>query len=436
MTLVLIVPSFYSTNLTSFSWNFLLTNLLIGIISFFMIIVETRKSPYSLHLIHWIFHYTFFFIAPLVQYLYGTFPWRLLYSSNVELLVITNLTILLWHFCWIIPTKFIKPKEPSKELYSLHISYKKIFTLFFLSFIVLVYLLSVYGFGGLFTRGSEADNLVSNSSLQLFLWFFARSIPVVLLVLLGRKTNRSKLLTMIALILVILTNFPSATPRFWAAALIMGLIFTFFKIKSRNILIYFILLGLNIVFPILATVRNASNVSEFFMLLNPNQILSKNLITADYDAFSMIAYTWKYIEIFGTTYGNQLLTVILFFVPRSLWADKSIGSGHLVADNLGFVFSNVSSPLPAEGLINFGVFGVILFALFFSSLLLKVDNLYWKSNQPFIKTIYPFWIGFFFFIMRGDMLSSCAFTFGFTFCFILFRPKLKKIQSDKSLDNV
>jgi oligosaccharide repeat unit polymerase len=431
MTLVLIVPSFYTTNLINFSWNFLLTNLLIGTISFIMIILETRKTPYSLHLIQWIFQYTFFFIAPLVQYLQGTFPWGFLFSENDFLLILTNLTILLWQVCWIIPVKFLKhPPKAEMDSYSLHVSNNKINILFLLSFLVFGYLLYIFGLGGLFTRGSEAVN-INNSSLQLFLMYSGRAIPVALLVLLGirmKQHGKNKILMTMAIILVLITNFPVATPRFWTAAVFLGLIITFFNLKSKNKLVYFIFLGLNFLFPLLATARNASNLNEFFSSIELGRMLSTNLLTADYDAFSMVSYTLKYIEMLGSTHGNQLLTVLFFFVPRSIWVDKSIGSGHLVADSLTFSFSNVSSPLLAEGIINFGILGVILFALLFSTLCLKIDRLYWRTSKPFIKTVYPFWIGFFFFIMRGDLLSSFAFTFGFTFCFIVFRPKLKRKQ--------
>lgn len=63
------------------------------------------------------------------------------------------------------------------------------------------------------------------------------------------------------------------------------------------------------------------------------------------------------------TYGNQLLGVLLFWVPRSIWSNKPIGSGAFMAEITNLDFSNISMNYFAEGYINFGVFGMFLFLL-------------------------------------------------------------------------
>jgi hypothetical protein len=63
------------------------------------------------------------------------------------------------------------------------------------------------------------------------------------------------------------------------------------------------------------------------------------------------------------TYGKQLLTTVLFFVPRALWPGKSVGSGHFVSGLSRLSFSNISMNFFGEGYINFGYFGIMLFIL-------------------------------------------------------------------------
>lgn len=425
---ILIVPSLYSTKLTSFSFSFIGTNILVGIISLFMIIRETNINPYSLHLVHWFFQFSFFFIAPAVQYFENRFPWGFLTSTNSELLVKTNIIILIWQFFWAIQTLLVNNNYRSSEMKNdkqVFVSYKKIFIVSILSLLVTLYFVYLYGFSGLFTRGSDIENSINNSSLMLVVLVTLRSIPVILLtlIIIKMKTNRGfiiKLLFILSSIMLLITNFPSATPRYWAAAVYLGLFITFFRIKSKNLIVILLTLGLNVIFPLLAGARRVDNLGDF--LNNITISFGNNITSGDYDAFSSISHTIFYIEHFGSTLGNQLLTVLLFFVPRSIWPNKSLGSGYVVAETIGLPFKNVSSALPAEGLINFGIIGVIFFSLLISRLCSYLDSIYWLGNKSSIKIAYPFWIGFFFFIMRGDLLSSTAYLFGFTICFFIFKP--------------
>ncbi|NTR28688.1 oligosaccharide repeat unit polymerase [Enterococcus faecium] len=428
--MILILPSFISNQyLTTLNYGFILTNLLIGVVSWFMIVYETRKAPYSLHLIHWVFQFVFFFIASAVHYWENTFPWGFL-TSNSEYLLKANLVILVWQFLWILATKVKSPNQVITKTKSdkTFVSYAKINFVFILSFLVMLYFIYLYGFSGLFTRGSNMTNLVDNSSFRTVITVTLRSIPVLLLTLIALKMRSNKgpilkIVLLIAIGITLLTNFPSATARYWAAAIYLGLFLTFFNIKSRNLVVFLLIFGLNVIFPILGGARRVETLGEFLSGISFS--LGSNLTSGDYDAFSQIAHTMFYIDHYGITMGKQLLTVMLFFVPRSIWESKSIGSGYLVAEGIQLPFYNVSSPLPAEALINFGIIGVIGFAICISKLFSWLDKQYWEGNKPSIKIIYPFFIGFTFFVMRGDMLSSIAYIVGFSICFLLFKPKLK-----------
>lgn len=425
---VLILPSIYKTNIESHNYYFILTNFLIGLISFVMILKETKKATYSLQVIHWIFQYSFFFIAPAVQYLENTFPWGFLTYNDTGLLVKANFIILIWQFFWILQTIiFNKVPEIKNNKTVYFVSYTKINIVFVLSILVTLYFIYAYGLTGLFTRGSSMENTIGNSSIMLIVSVSLKSIPVVLLTLISikMKTHKGIILKIIftaSVCLLLLSNFPTSTARYWAAAVYMGLFISYFTIKSKNTLAILLILGLNVIFPIFGAARRTESFFEF--LAGINITFGSNLLSGDYDAYSSIGHTLFYIENYGSTLGKQLLTVLLFFIPRSIWPDKSVGSGYLVADSIGLPFNNVSSTLPAEGLINFGIIGVVVFAFFVSRLCSFIDRQYWLKNNPRVRIIYPFWIGFFFFIMRGDMLSSVAYLLGFTIFFFIFSPKL------------
>jgi hypothetical protein len=115
------------------------------------------------------------------------------------------------------------------------------------------------------------------------------------------------------------------------------------------------------------------------------------------------------------TYGRQLLGVLLFFVPRSIWPDKPIGSGAELAQEYGFVFSNISMNYFGDGYINFGYLGIVIFLIGFSIFCAKMDIAFWKNyyaNSPYVNVSYLLLLGLIIFILRGDLLSSTAYTVG------------------------
>lgn len=57
-----------------------------------------------------------------------------------------------------------------------------------------------------------------------------------------------------------------------------------------------------------------------------------------------------------------------------------------MGDNLGWSFKNVSCPLPGEMLINFGMIGMLIFALFFGFLINGLIILIGKILQTMVLT--------------------------------------------------
>lgn len=112
--------------------------------------------------------------------------------------------------------------------------------------------------------------------------------------------------------------------------------------------------------------------------------------------------------------GRQALGALLFFVPRSIWPGKPIGSGATTAIEANYALTNVSMNILGEGYINFGIVGVFLVVALFGFVCGKIERAYWRQtyNPGVLSAYYLFFIGAVVFIFRGDLLSSFAYSVG------------------------
>ena len=108
------------------------------------------------------------------------------------------------------------------------------------------------------------------------------------------------------------------------------------------------LAALFLVFPLASTFRNSLEVKVQFR--NPLQ----SLTGGDFDSFDQINNAVFYVAVHGTTHGQQLLGVIFFWVPRSIWPNKAVDTGILLAEFRNYSFTNLSAPLKAEFFVNGG----------------------------------------------------------------------------------
>jgi hypothetical protein len=134
---------------------------------------------------------------------------------------------------------------------------------------------------------------------------------------------------------------------------------------------------------------------------------------ANFDAFQMIALSQGYTERHGKSMGRQVLLPMFFWVPRSLWSGKPIGTSDLVAESLSFASTNVGSPLWAEGYVNFGIFGVLLFLGLFGVYARISDDYLVRISGRTGKLIPTIAASFFaantFILLRGDLTTGTMF---------------------------
>ncbi len=421
----------------SLSMGSLLTFLVILSILGGALFLEIPRRPFSLHLMHLIAIYIFLAAAPLYQVIYGLFPLDFFARVDSRYVLRANLLVILWLVFYLIfysmGRRFTLARiaRRGESRLARVVSQWRINAALLVSFGVMAYLAAL-GLAGVATRGGafEAVATTGSSPLMLINSVFVRAFPVVALgaggLLLARSFRASALFTgplvLVALIGNLYANNPLASARYWTIAVFLGLIAP--HILQRRATAVLTLVGIVCGFavvPGLGLARNASSFSELLADLrevpSPAMYLAKS---GDVDAYGILVLVLRYVDRDGVRLGQQLAGVLLFWIPRSLWHAKPIGTGAFVASRFGFDFTNLSAPIVAEALVDFGWIGVPIFAAFFGLVLSRLDTVFWHRRDDgvsavrSIDTIYPFLLGMVVFMTRGDLLSSFAYTLGFT----------------------
>jgi hypothetical protein len=157
--------------------------------------------------------------------------------------------------------------------------------------------------------------------------------------------------------------------------------------------------------------------------LNFAPVTTQLASNGDYDAFQQLASTVLFVSTDGITFGHQLLGALFFWVPRAVWPGKPVGTGQVVAEHLGYDFTNLSCPLWAEAYINAGLIGVVAILLLFGLVTSLLQHGYVASTKTrgvfFIGGLVPILAGFQFFFLRGDLQNGIAYMAPMLGCYLL-----------------
>ena len=430
---------------------------LIGLISAIGIILSNNQYRFSAGMIVWLFCFAFFFCGGLSQYGKNAFRWGL-EPTNQEIMFANNL-ILLWMTVFAVfrnlkVKHFTIRRKQSLLDRSINIHNKVLLPLAIVLFLIGMANVVTVGWKSLFTRADYGYGIFSSigsQPLRLLATAVTRgfSFWITLLSIYNCKNNNlgcRRVFLILMLIVSFLNIPPLGVARYIFAAYYGGIcIYSFRWLRNRYVLFYVLSLGLLLLFPLLNAFRGAyTKTISLSSVIQSIGNISDNFATADYDAYTMLVYTIRNAASYGTSHGKQLLGVLLFFIPSSVWPGKPIGSGATVFHNLGLTETynaNVSCPLVAEGFINFGVFGVFVFAMFLGIITGTMDRLYWNQwsgNKTFGELFYAFSVLYFVFLCRGDLLSSFAFFCGYLITLftiiLLFNHHRSKIKVILNLD--
>lgn len=380
------------------------------------------KQPYSINKIIYLFSFFFFGIAPFLQFKTGIDDFFGSRHLRADEFLVTNFVIIIILFTYSLLYKILyKTRKNNKagfkaDKYSIgHINKfntLKLITLSLLTFTVILYM-NNFNIISLFVRGGEFKEqaYIESSALSLLLGKITEPmLMVVLLFYLSTKNHKKGWVTLLLFFIVLLGTSPTRLPRFATAAIYMPLlIYSLPIMRKKNIFNLSFMGGLLIIFPFLDNFRRISENANFKISLNFDMFTQGH-----FDSYRNFALVINENII---TYGRQLLGVLLFWIPRSMWDTKPVGSGHFIAGELGMSYPNISMNYFAEGYINFGFVGVFLFVFLIAYISARLDKMYWENIYPsrsnIFSIVYLMLIGLTVFILRGDLLSSFAYTVGY-----------------------
>ncbi len=405
--------------------------------------------PYSLNKVWWLFAIVFLGIIPSAQIAVGTTPWHtgdillptMLHANGLILLCLGVYEgIRFWASRNFIPHAEEAPPPVAPILIR---QFTHLAPAIMLS--CGAALIVVCGWKGLFLRGHMETRLWQHSTT--FQLLFDKGLRGTMLwcciaaIVLHRQHKLELSTLLLVLIPGILFNFPLALPRYLALTIYLSwaLAAGAHMFKRRHAFAAVLLVLFILVAPLLSVTRYAGIDMEQ-RLADPGHVFQKAVIVSDYDAWSSLCRVMQYTDAHGATAGRQLMGVALFFVPRSVWPTKPIGSGAFLFNKLGLGFNNVACTFLAEGYINFGIIGSIVFAAFLALIVARYDGWYWRRGGRLRFTLprlfYFVAIGMLFFLLRGDLLSSFAYTVGFGFIFTfwqaLFFWRLKRPDNNRA----
>lgn len=404
----------------------------------------TDRHSLSMELIYWLFMFVFMYFAPLIQYLMKIFPWRGAVNENEVLKA--NVLIFLFNVffvCGCLAARRIKvvgvPSVGLTNWLCSNLKFGKRSKVFLTVLVCLctIYSLSKTGLEGIFVSRAQAVRVFysgGNSGIELIIEsvvpaFFAYVVAEAAHSMVEKEEKGFRFWLLFVCLLICF--FPTAIPRYKTAT-IYGVvcILLFPWVRKNSSFFWLFSIGLFVVFPLLHAFRYVISNDSIQKALNEG--FFESYTDGNYDAWRMLVSAIRYSELRGSTFGRQLLGSFLFFVPRSIWPSKPIGSGAmLIMNELGSsTFSNVSCPLVAEGFVNFGFVGVVLFAFALGQLLTILDQKYWRrfdiDNNVGVFAPYLFLLFMLFFVLRGDFLSGFAYVCGFVITGYFLKPFASK----------
>lgn len=386
------------------------------------------RKPYTLYFMHGVFVFLFFFCSGVSQFNNGL-AWGLKFSD--ETVIDANYVIILWllsfEIFYRLKKRSVNKKFNTKTVIDINeeICEFRGGRLNILTFVLVILALYYISHGiNIYIGRSEWKNAFSgDDSIPQIISLVVTSAVCgmvyfhIILRTYYFKSYGGFLYFIFLLILTFLVYPPTVITRFRVAMIYGGVLLVLVDLmgKKRFIFPLFIMCSLLLIFPVMNVFRDLDfeNLENISFLVN--SAFANYFSRADMDAYSMLVATVEYVRKYDVTYGWQILWVLLFFVPRDFVYSKAEGSGNLVIHQFDYFVNNVSCPLPAEGYLNFGLFGVIILAFVFATAIRFFDEVYWKGRYRFINILYPALLFFVLFILRGDLLSSFAYIVGFVF---------------------
>ena len=162
---------------------------------------------------------------------------------------------------------------------------------------------------------------------------------------------------------------PFSQTRFIALLALGSLVLAAVRPRSPRAGFAFLALGIAatlLIYPLANVFRRGT--------LSFGSITANTFVSPDFDGFQQVVNTLSYVQTHGFAGGHHLVSAVLFFVPRSVWADKATIASADVAKHAGYSFTNLSLPVHAELYLQFGIAGLVVGMLLLGVLAARVDS--------------------------------------------------------------
>lgn len=214
-----------------------------------------------------------------------------------------------------------------------------------------------------------------------------------------------KELTALASLIFLILNYPPGLSRFQllgATLAVTVIAAPFFRTSTKVVFALLAPLFLVLAFPAIKALGLGGKVASPGA---SSTDVGAYLLRVDFDSYKQIVDATVYLEGSPLRHGENFLGALLFWVPRTLWEGKPVDSGRLVSSDLGYEYTNVSSPLPAEALLSSGVFGVILVFSLLGYAMSRVEAAALSSRNGMSHKVlfYALSAGFITIILRGAL---------------------------------
>lgn len=413
--------------ISEFSFRVFMSSM--AIILFSLILIFSReKRAYSLNKIFYLFSLFFFGIAPYLQFSTQTSLNGARMLKESEFFYLNMLILIILIFYEIIYYTIYQVKESSgllkiseKFIIKQRLSQKQVLRLVLISLVsfFIVFYFNNFNIVSMLIRGGvEKTTIDSSQASSLIISRVFRPLSMMAFLYYIFSNNRNILILSFLLAMTLLTSSPFGMARFQAAALYIPFIITTIPIlRRKNVFSLFFIFGLLIMFPFLNNFRYVTEDTQIKLGLDLSTFTQGH-----YDSYYNFALIVTENII---SWGRQLLGVFFFWIPRSFWPNKPVGSGHFIADIVHLINPNASCNYFAEGYINFGFLGIFVFTILLAYITARLDKIYWNTlhyqNNNFSKVIYYVLLGMLFITLRGDLSVGFSNTLSFLLSIILVK---------------
>lgn len=223
----------------------------------------------------------------------------------------------------------------------------------------------------------------------------------------GRNKGTSIYYVLLNALPFFVTNYPFVLPRFTIFGIILFFAmqtFDFRAARARAILTVAFLFGALFAMPYVNSLTRAIGTETATTL---EGAYGSYLSSGDFDGLQSMQNAVIYTEREGYRNGIQLLSSVLFFVPRDLWSGKAQATGEMTSRAAGYAFNNISQPLPSEFYVDFGMAGMALITFVLGFWVARLDGWIDRNwqNGPRARLIAGVVVAYTIIFMRGSLLG-------------------------------